>query len=430
MADAKKGASKKVEVTKKDIPIENKKKGGAIKVVIAIIITFILIPGLLIVGFYFINDTFEYRMNAALAESPGSIGTYFDSIPTREEKNGQIKSIAEYFLDISIDRSVDKLILINNDEPEMYNDIIKIMLQMDPNDTKVILESIRTRQRKGDAVSTTLEQIIEENNIELGNVAVDLQNIPFSTLKSEMYKIINDGLNGASHLAKILEQMNSLKAFELLSLLDEVDREDVMNSMSTQVKDLINEEMNKNMSNNQKLISLSEIYSSKDTDELIDILGNTNTYTVDELAVIFKEVGILKTGEILSKVSDSLFLNDVIYEMKNNEVLENGEDIISKDILKTLKIYKDFDDNILQLTNIYSTMQSEEISNILKRLLTNGALPQVYVLDSGDIITITDEELALKILKNFDNKKIAEILGYYRESLASEISKKMTVPEY
>jgi hypothetical protein len=75
-------------------------------------------------------------------------------------------------------------------------------------------------------------------------------------------------------------------------------------------------------------------------------------------------------------------------------------------------------------------MQSQEIATILKGLITNGALPQVYVLDSGDVITITDEDLAYRVLQNFDSKKIAEIIGYFEDSLASEVSKKLTIPEY
>jgi len=418
------------QVEKKNIPVEKKKKkGGAIKAVLLLLLFFIIIPGIGIAGFYFMNDTFQYRLNTALSDAP-IVGSYFDSIPTKAEREEQIRSIAEYFLEISTDRSVDKLILVNNDEEEMYSDIINVMLQLDPNRTKIILEDIREKQLKGDAISTTLDEILNERNEELAEIASDLQSIPFTSVREEMYKIINDGLNGYSRLARIVEQMDSLKAFELLSLLDEIDSDAVLNAMDDQFKDSIKEEMNADLNNTQKLISLSEIYASKDADELIDILGNTATYNVAELAVIFNEIGIVKTGELLAMVEDDVFINNVITELKNNEILESGEDLITKDILETLKIYKDYDDNILELTNIYSTMQSDEVANILKRLITNGASPSVYVLDSGDIITITDEDLAYSVLRNFDAKTIAEIIGFFDDSLASEVSKKLTVPNY
>ena len=215
-----------------------------------------------------------------------------------------------------------------------------------------------------------------------------------------------------------------------MSLLDDVDAQSVLDAMDLQAKESIRMEMSKDISDTQKLISLSEIYASKDAEDLVAALGNTSTYKVEELAIIFKEIGIIKTGEILAIAGDDLLVNDIITEMKNNEVLSTGEDLITKDILKSLKIFKDFDDNILELTNIYSAMQPDQISQVISKLLTDGALPQVYVLDSGDIITISDEDLAYKILKNFDEKTIAEIIGNFSSTLASEVSKKLTVPEY
>lgn len=408
---------------------KEKKKGGGFKIILVLLIFFIIIPGAALASFYFMNDTFKYRLNAAMSNAP-LVGSYFEAMPTKAEIEAQIDSIAEFYLDISADRAIDKLILIKGSESGLFNDIQKVMLKKDPNATKIILEGIRDKERTGDAISTTLEEILGERSSELSELASELETIPFSSLKEELYKIINDGLNGNSRLASILEQMDSVKAFEMLSLLEESDRDNVLNAMETATRTLINQESNKDISNTQKLISLSEIYNSKDADELIDILSNTSNYTIEELAIIYKEIGVMKTGEILAKAVDDNFINSVITQMKNNEVLESGEDNITKDILKSLKIYKDFDDSILQLTNIFSTMQSQEIATILKSLITNGALPQVYVLDSGDVITITDEDLAYKVLENFDDKKIAEIIGYFEDSLATEVSKKLTIPEY
>lgn len=408
---------------------KKRKKGGVIKGVLVLIVFFILIPAICVTGFYFLNETFRYRMNAALSDFP-VVGSYFESLPTREEKIEQIKSIAEYFLDISTDRAVDKLILIHNDERTMYNDVIRNMMQIDPNSTKIILEDIRTKQLKGDAVTTTLDEIVNERTEELKASATDLISLPFTNVREEMYKIINEGLNGHSNLAAIFEQMDAVKAYELLSLLDDVDENEVLDNMTLLARESIISERNKDLVNMQRLISLSEIYASKDADELIDTLGNINTYKIEELAIIFKEIGVTKTGQILSNTADDLFVNEVITQMKNNEILSEGEDLITKDILKSLKIYKDFDDNIKELTNVYKTMQPAQVSTLLSKLLTDGAAPKVYVLDNGEVITISDQDLAYEILGQFDDKTKAAIIGYFNDTLASEVSKKLTVPGY
>jgi len=304
------------------------------------------------------------------------------------------------------------------------------MYQIDPNSTKIILEDIRSKQLKGDAVSTTLDEITDERNQELGAIANELQSMPFSSLRGELYKILNDGLNGYSRLARIFEQMDAVKAYEMLSLLDSVDENAVLDAMSMVSREEILLEKNKDTANTQKIISLSEIYASKDADELVELLGNTGTYSIEELAIIYKEIGVVKTGKILAISNDDGLISDVITQMKNNEVLSVGEDLITKDILKSLKIFKDFDDNIIELTNVYKTMQTSQVATVISKLLTDGALPQVYVLDGGDVITISDEDLAYKILAQFDDKTKAEIIGNFNNTLASEVSKKLTVPEY
>lgn len=408
---------------------KKKKKGGAIKAILFLLIFFIIIPGVALAGFYMLNETFQYRLNTALSDAP-FVGEYFDSLPTKMEKEEQIRSIAEYYLDISADQAVDKLVIQKTDDSSIYDDIIRVMMRLDPNETKVVLEAIRQKELKGDAISATLDEIVSEKDIDLQARADELDSLPIASVREEIYEVINDGLNGHSKLARILEKMDPTKAYEMLSLLDDVDEDEVLRVMDDQFRDLIAQERNTEVSNTQKLISMSEIYDSKDADELVDTLGNLSTYTVEELAIIFKEIGVIKTGQVLATVDDDVLVNDVITEMKNNEVLSTGEDLITKDILKTLKIYKDFDDNILQLVDIYSVMQAVDVAEILKRQLTNGVLPQVYVLDNGEIITISDEQLAYEVLSKFDNKRIAEIIGNFEDSLASEVAKKLTVPEY
>lgn len=420
-------AEEQVEVKVEKKGKEKKKKSSPIKGILLLLIFFIIVPGGAVTGFYFLNETFQYRLNTALSTAP-LVGGYFDALPTKAEKENQITSVAEYFLDISYDRAVDKLVLIYSEDKEMYDEIIRTMMKMHPNRTKLILENIRDQQLKGDAVSSVLDDITAERDSELEAAAADLLNIPFGSVREEMYKIINNGLNGHADLARIFEKMDAVKAYDLLTLVDDVDADRILEAMTVENRSLINQEKNEDLNNKQRLYSLSEIYASKAPDSLFDVLGSESVYNISDLAIIFKEMGVMATGRILSMSKDDDFVNKVITEMKNNEVLNEGEDLITKDILKTLKIYKDFDDNILKLTNIYATIESAEVAKVIERLISNRSLPEVYVLDNGEIITISDEDLAYKILNSFDDKRVAEIIGFFDESLASEVTRKLAVP--
>jgi hypothetical protein len=80
------------------------------------------------------------------------------------------------------------------------------------------------------------------------------------------------------------------------------------------------------------------------------------------------------------------------------------------------------------MSSIYEKMDNRQISALIKRLIGNAGTPKKYFLDNGEVITITDEDLALAILKNFDDRKLASVLSFLGDNLSSEISRKLTIP--
>ncbi len=413
----------------KNIKVDKKKDKGFGKFIIIFIIIFIIVPLIALVSFYFLNDTFKFRVNNSLSTAP-IVGSYFENQPTKKEIKEDIDKLAKYFLDISFDRTIDKLNVIKGEDKGLYNDIINAMIQRDPNKTKLVLENIREKEMKGSTLSKALEDIEKDQEEEFANTIKKLEDMPFSSLKKEVYDIINGSLNGHSNLAKMLSAMKTAKAYSILNLLDESDRDKVISFMDSDVSEKIEKEKNFVLADKEKLINQSNIYKSKNVEDLKLILNSTATYNIDQLSVIFKELGPVYTGRILASSVDDQFVSDVIKNIKNNEIAESGEDLLTKDILKSLKIYKEFDDNIIQVTNVYKAMSLSKVSEMLSDMLSGNSLPQVYVLDNGDVITITDEDLAYRILKGFDNKDIAKIISGFDANLASEVSKKMSIPEY
>ncbi len=418
------------EKTVEDKKMEGKKKKkGAGKIIIILIIIFILVPLIALAAFYFLNDTFRFRINNSLSTAP-VVGSYFANQPTKKEINEDINKLAKYFLNITTDRAVDKLNVIKGEDSSLYDDVINAMIRRDPNKTKNILESIRAKDMKGNALSKALEDIEKDQEEEFTNTLKKLEDMPFSSLRKEVYDILNNSLNGHSDLAKILSAMKPKKAYAILNLIDVDDRMKVLDFMDDDVRNKIEKEKNFVLADKEKLINQSAIYKSKNVEDLKPILNSTATYNIDQLSVIFKELGPVYTGKILASSVDDNFVADVIKNIRNNEITESGEDLLTKDILKSLKIYKEFDDNIVQVTKVYKAMNLSKVSEMLSDMLSGNSLPQVYVLDNGDVITITDEDLAYKILEGFDTKDIAKIISGFDATLASEVSKKLSIPEY
>jgi len=66
---------------------------------------------------------------------------------------------------------------------------------------------------------------------------------------------------------------------------------------------------------------------------------------------------------------------------------------------------------------------------IVKNMLLNASPSQVYDLDNGEMISISDEDLILQILKSFPQDKIAVILSSLDQTLSSELTRKLALPK-
>lgn len=408
---------------------EEKKKGGGLKTILILLVILLVIPGLALFGVYNLNDQFRQTANRFLSMAPGPVGTYFDSFPTQEETQEQMRQIAEYILDIDVNRAVDKLTLLETEDPAAYDEIVKIMLRINPNATKSILEEIRSSNIKKDIVLSTLDTINDEKGKEVVDKASYLSNLSLPTAIEEMAFIMSGSVNGHKELASIFDVMEVKQAAKLMEQLDKDDYNQVMNLLTANKGSLIRTEIANAKVRANELENLSDIYLTEEIPKLASVIGNENNYSMSELAQIYKNLGVVKAGKVLALVNNDEFTYKLIGTIKEEEILEKNEDKITQDMLKSLKIYKEFDDNVIELSNVYAKMSSDKVAEIIKKMIRNSSAPKEYPLENGEKITITDEELALAILDQFTQKKIGEILSLLDDTLSSEISRKITLPQ-
>lgn len=408
---------------------EEKKKGDGVKTILILLVIILVIPGAALFGVYQLNDQFKMTANNILSNVPGPVGSYFDSFPTQAETQEQMRQIAEYILDIDVSRAVDKLTLLENEDAAAYDEIVKIMLRINPNATKNILEEIRSSNIQKDIVLSTLESINEEKGQEVLDKAAYLANLSLPTAIEEMAFIISSSVNGHKELASVFDVMDVKQAAKLMEQLDNDDYNKVMNLLTANKGSLIRTEIANAKVRANELENISDIYLTEEIPKLADLIGSENNYSLDELAQIYKNLGVIKAGKVLARVNNDEFTYKLIGTIKEKEVLENNEDKITQDMLKSLKIYKEFDDNVIELSNVYVKMSGDKVAEIIKKMIRNSSAPQEYDLENGDKIIITDEELAMAILEQFTQKKLGEILALLDDTLSSEISRKMTIPQ-
>ncbi len=136
---------------------------------------------------------------------PGAVGKYFASYPTEQETSDQVLTIANYLLEIDVTRAVDKLALIEAEEKNTYDEIIRSMLRIDPNQTEVILEEIRKQGLKSNVLLTTMEQIESEQKTDFEEKATYIDGLTLVAALEEIKSVLDENVNGHEQLADTLE---------------------------------------------------------------------------------------------------------------------------------------------------------------------------------------------------------------------------------
>ncbi len=407
---------------------EQNKKSRVLLSVVVVLAIFILVPGVILGSLYLLSEDFQMTANQMLSGAPGSVGEYFASKPTQEELGEQIKEISLYMLDIERQRAVDKLTLLRSEDEQTYERVVRSMLRINPNSTRVILEEIRQQSLADNVIMSTLGQIDQERKEDLQKQADYLKSLSLQTAVGEMQKMIDSSINGHMYLANTLDYLEVSTVARLIEQLREEDRDQVLRYFSDAKYDQILTAMANRQNRLRELQNQADIYGSQPSAALVEILGSTGTYDLSDLAVIYSELGPLKAGEILSTLEDDPFVFSLLNTIKENELMEGREETLTEDIRKALKIYDEYDDNVRELADIYRSMNNAAVANNLRRMIRNSAAPSVYSLESGDTITITDEMIALDILRQFDTRTIGSILSTYDDTLASEITRMLAVP--
>lgn len=402
-------------------------KGRTILAFLILLIIIIVLPVVILGAVYQMNEDFRLQANEIMRDAP-IVGEYFKKQPTPNEKLTRIKEISEYMLDIDKLRAVDKLEKIKLQDEKIYDQVIKFMIRDNPNRTQEILKVIRDNELSEDLITTTIGEIESERDEELKKEATNLMNLSDPLAKEEMEKIIDSSLNGHLKLAQILKNLETTNVAKLLDLLNDQDFSGVLELFSYSEQEKIRKILSTKRIKFNNLSSIIEIYKVKTPEELATILTPSGEYDMESLVYIYKALGPKLTGQVLAAQNNDQFNIDLVNEIKEDQILETGKDDLSKDILKSLKIFETFDDNISELTSIYKTMESQKVANALEKMLRNASNVEIYELDNGEKITITDETIAIEIINSFNQNRKAEILSFMSDAMASEVSRKLTLP--
>ncbi|MCT4606721.1 MAG: hypothetical protein N4A64_11575 [Marinisporobacter sp.] len=410
--------------------IEREKKGLGIGKMISIIIAvFITIPLAIMSIVYFTNDNFKFVANKYLSQVAGPVGKYFESFPTKEEKEAKKRTVAKYLIGLDIESASDKLTIIKNEDEKLYSELIKICTQLNPNQTKKILEYRREGAIQKDVLTSIIDQIKEDQIKELQGKAKYYEDMSLVNGVKEINTSLMNETVLYSTMGLTIEQMKETNAANILKYLDiEETNKLLANYQSDEKRKKVTKLLSQMNEREVELINIANIYNGEKAEKLLEDIGNDQKYKMDELSTIYRNMNMLKVAKVLAKTEDKNFIYNLLEQIKNDEILAKNQDLLTEDLMNAMKIYREYDQEIDELVKVYTKMDSKQIGDMITKLFKSRKEPERYTFNNGDQITITDGDIAIDVLRKLKEKTVAEVLASLDNDTAADISKKLTLP--
>lgn len=404
---------------------EEFKDRSFIKSLSIMLISFISLPLIVTVIIYFSNEGFKDNTNKFLSGLPGKIGGYFQSIPTKKEKEELKKKIAGYYINLDEDRIIDKLLITKGEDEQLFNDLVILMGQENTNKMKIVKENLATPRFKKNSLSRVLAEIDKENEEKIHNMQKYYTSLTLAEAIQEIERTHATNEITPDELAGLFSKLEPGHAAEYLFYLDtELERQIKFKLPKEILRDI--EKKLKELENNQiKMSGLVSIYENKSIEESVVELGNFDEYNVEQLAFIFKNLTLSKSSEILSNIKDNNFISTVLNEINHLEELQKDRQNTSSIIMKGITIYKEYDKKLNELTAVYQKTDTAELTKMVGTMLGRNEVYQKHILNDSEEITFTEEQLILDILSRLKTVTVAEILKNLGESDRILLSKKL-----
>ncbi len=407
------------------ISTEEFKDRSFTKTLSIILISFISLPLIIMTIMYFSNEGFKDNANKFLSGLPGKTGGYFQSIPTKEDKEELKKRIAKYYIGLDEGRIVDKLLIVKGEDEQLFNDLVVLMSKENTSKMKKVKEILKGSKFKKDPFNRILAEIDKESEEKIDNMQKYYTSLNLAEAIQEIERTHATNEITIDELTNLFKKLKTEQAAKYLFYLDvELERQikyklpkDVLRNTEKKSEELESEQT--------RLLELASIYENKSIEETVDELGNFDKYNAEQLAFIFKNLTLNKSSKILSNVEDNDFISTLLNEINHLEELQRDKQNTSSTIMKGVTIYKEYDEKIDELAAIYQKTDIEELTEMIKTMLKRNEVYKKHILDDFEEIIFTEEQLVIDVLSRLKANIVAEVLKNLRENDRILLSKKL-----
>jgi len=402
---------------------ETEKRSPKLRFLIILLIVLLLIPISILTLFYNLNQTFKRNANEFLSKMPGAVGNYFANIPTEMERREKIQYLSEYYLELDPNTAAEKIYILKKDDEKLYVELIKSMNSISFTKTEEIINRIRNMELRKDLLFSVYEEVLKEEEEKFLSEVTRIENQDIILSIREIENNYSD-----RDFLRVLEEVNIDTLGEILYYVDSDLQDYILSSFNHSKKNAILSIINRKTKEIIDLEEIAKVYETKPIDVAIDILGNTDTYSMDELAIIFSNLSVLKSSEILSNVEDENFIQDLFSSIIRYEGLRNSELNITQNISKGIEFFNEYSEKINDLVMIYDKMSPERVAKIVESMIGNTNPIASLELEEENILEISDRDIIIDVLSKLRKQNQSRILDYMEPETASLLTRLLASP--
>ena len=392
---------------------ENKsKKNKFLRIITPIIIALIILSLL-----YINNKTFKTKVNNLLEKLPGIAGEYFRNSPTDKERQIMKSELADYYLALEPDTAADKL----------YQDIIKLMNSTSSSKTAEIIELVRKIELRRDLLVSIYDEIQFEKESFLMGESERFQGKDLYIIINEIEKRFARDQEFKDNLPYIFSYMDENQAANILYYIDDSIKDEVLYSLNQGKRNNLENKIISKRAKEDRLKELAYLYDAKPNKLAIEEIGNTEKYSIEELAIIYKNMSILKSAEILSNIDNEEFVQKLFTAIKTEEQLLK-EETITKEIGKSMEFISEYNDKVSNLVDIYEKMRPDKVAKIAEKMLNNDSTVTILEIQAEPVFKISDVSIMVDVLSRMNNKTLAKIMDNMNDRRASILTQELAKP--
>lgn len=412
-------------IEKMEIEQQNNKRGKRKWV---IILTAIVLPILILSLLYFNNMSFKLRVNNLLSRVPGGIGDRFKTLPTDFDSQEKKAFLADYYLSLEPADAADKLYIIKKDDEQLYSEIIRLMNSNSSSKTGEIITLVRSLESRKDLLSSIYDEVQAEKEKQFQGEVSRLESQDLTLTIHEIENRYEKEADFKERLPQILSQMNENRVVNILFYIEDSLRGEILNKLDRDLKArLDNKLVSKNMERNN-LISLASFYEAKPSDELLDEIGNSEKFSFEELGIIYKNLSILKSAEVLSQIEDDGFKEQLFTAIRREEELTGEESSVINDISRAVQFMTEYNSKIDDLVSTYNRMSPDRVARIVEKMMENEDTVTSLEINSEPLYEISDATIIVDVLSRMNNKTLSSIMDNMKTDNASKLTQMLARP--